>query len=207
MDSMRPSNPSPSMPYRRRMRAVHCLAVGIGGFILLSGPASLSAQAKASEYDVKAAYLFNFGKFVRLSPQAHANHRDTFDICLLGQEPIGKILDGLTANERIDDRLVRIIRVQDASQARACDITYIGSSEGDRVENDLAALAGSDVLTVSDAPRFLTRGGMIQFVMVANHVRFAVDLDAVKRTHLVLSSELLRVASSVSGKPPAEVAP
>jgi hypothetical protein len=75
------------------------------------------------------------------------------------------------------------------------------------MQADLAALGKVDVLTVSDAPDFLKEGGMVQFVVVDNHVRFAVNLDAVNRTHLVLSSELLRVASAVTGKPPAEGLP
>jgi len=70
------------------------------------------------------------------------------------------------------------------------------------MREDLAILGNADVLTVSDAPDFLQHGGMIQFVLVSNHVRFAVNLEAVNHTHLVLSSELLRVASSVAGKPP-----
>ena len=72
---------------------------------------------------------------------------------------------------------------------------------------DLAALGSADVLTVSDAPDFLKQGGMVQFLIVDKHVRFAVNLDAVDRTHLVLSSELLRVASAVTGKPSAEGLP
>jgi hypothetical protein len=63
------------------------------------------------------------------------------------------------------------------------------------------------VLTVSDAADFLKYGGMIQFVEEDNRVRFAVNLNAVNRTHIVLSSELLRVASSVTGKLPQEEQP
>ena len=72
---------------------------------------------------------------------------------------------------------------------------------------DLAAFKDSDTLTVSDAPDFLKRGGMIQLLLVSNHIRFSVDLDPVRRTHLNLSSELLRVAASVSGNRPGEVQP
>ena len=69
------------------------------------------------------------------------------------------------------------------------------------LREDLAILTGSNALTVSDAPDFLDRGGMIQFVLMSDRVRFDVNLDAVNRSHLVLSSELLRVAAAVKGKP------
>ncbi len=183
------------------------LAFGIAVAAFLSGSIDLYAEAKPSEYEVKAAYLFNFGKFIRLSLPQPAAPRETFDICVFGRDPIGEILDGITANEQIDSRTVRVIRVKEATEARTCDIAYVGESETERIESDLSVLAGADVLTVSDSPAFLARGGMIQFVLVANHVRFAVNLDAVKRTHLVLSSELLRVAYSVSGKPSMEALP
>src|SRR6266567_4522164 len=147
----------------------------------------------------------NFAKFIRVSPTSVVQ-RATFDICVLGQDSMGHALDSVAENEEIDHRVVRVRRVKDTAEARSCDIAYISTSEGDRIESDVAELRGTDVLTVSDAPRFLAQGGMIQFVLVANHVRFAVNLDAVKRSHLVLSSELLRVAAPVSSVP-GEVAP
>ena len=160
--------------------------------------APVSSQQRPSEYDVKAAYLFNFGKFMR-----HTDNyvrTPTFEICILGRDPIGKTIDDIAANESIDNRSVRINRLPDVTAANPCAIVFISSYEQENIREDLAILAGMDVLTVSDVPDFLKRGGMIQFVMVENHVRFAVNLDALNRAHLVLSSELLRVASSIGGK-------
>lgn len=158
------------------------------------------AQAKPSEYDVKAAYLLNFGKFMRVSgnPQPHS----TFDICILGRDPIGRAMDEIAANQTIDNRPVRVLRIGDAGQGRACDILFVSPFEGDAIHGDLTALSGANVLTVSDAPDFLESGGMIQFVLEGDHVRFEVNLDAVNRTHLALSSELLRVAAAIKGMPP-----
>lgn len=155
-----------------------------------------------SEYDVKAAYLFDFGKFLHAIPPLR---RPSFNICIVGQNPMGSALDSITRGEQIDSRPVHIQRMHDADAARSCDIAYISASEAGRIDADLAALRGNDVLTVSDAPGFLDRGGMIQFLNQGNHVRFAVNLDAVHRTHLVLSSELLKVAAAISGKADPEV--
>jgi hypothetical protein len=166
-----------------------------------------SAQNRMSEYDVKAAYLFNFGKFVRFTPSDADNNRQSFDICIVGEDSLGHTLDELTANEQLDGKPVRVARLKTAAEARGCAIVYISASEGARVRNDVEALRGQPVLTVSDADSFLQSGGMIQFVIQASHVRFSVNLDAVRDAQLSLSSELLRVAISVNGKPPAAVRP
>jgi len=159
--------------------------------------------SKPSEYDVKAAYLLNFGKFVRMSKPEPS--RPTYDICTLGHdphEPMDSSLDALADNTRINGLPVRITHLRDISAAKSCSIVFISATDDSHLREDLAILGNADILTVSDAPDFLERGGMIQFVRIENHVRFAVNLESVGHTHLILSSELLRVASSVSGKPP-----
>ncbi len=169
--------------------------------------AAVSAQNRVSEYAVKAAYLFNFGRFVRFAPSDAVNNRRTFDICIVGEDPLGLALDDLTANERLDGKPVRVARMKTAGEARTCAIAYISSAEGAHVRTDLDALRGLPVLTVSDSANFLQHGGMIQFVIIGNHVRFAVNLDAVRSAQINLSSELLKVAVSVNGETPAGVRP
>jgi len=180
----------------------------LAAFLLLcstSGSVVIESQARPAEYDVKAAYLLNFGKFIRSSSSTVS--RDHFDICVIGSDPMGHVLDSLSAGEQVDSRPVRIRRMNDAADARSCDIVYFSTGDTARIDSELAAFRNSDALTVSDAPNFLEHGGMIQFVLVAQHVRFSVNLGAVHRTHLVLSSELLRVALSVTGKTTGEVQP
>jgi hypothetical protein len=162
------------------------------------------ADSRPSEYDVKAAYLLNFGKFVRVEPAASASPHTTFDVCIVGDDPIESALKTLTNGERVGGLPVRVLHVKDGAQARSCQIAYLSGSEGPRLDQDLEQLRGADVLAVSDNATFLTRGGMIQFLLVSNHVRFSVSLDAVRQSHLVLSSEFLRVAYAVSGMPAKE---
>jgi hypothetical protein len=165
-------------------------------------PAAIPQSAKPSEYDVKAAYLLNFGRFIRQSngPYPHA----PFDICLLGRDSMGQTIDELSANQFIDNRPVHVRRLADVTQAKGCSIIYFSSSENDRLHEDMVLLPSTDALTVGDAADFLDRGGMIQFLLIDKHVRFTVNLSAVNHAHLVLSSELLRVALSVTGKPSGE---
>ena len=185
------------MPGWRQKSAARLRAISAIGLLLFAARAG--AQPTLSDADVKAAYLFNFGKFMRIA--AEPPQRATFDICILGHDPIGPAIDQIAANAAIDNRPVRVRRLGDATQARACQIVFISPYEGEKMREDLAILMGADVLTVSDTPDFLDRGGMIEFVLQGEHVRFKVNLNAVDRTHLVLSSELLRVAAAVEGKP------
>jgi hypothetical protein len=159
------------------------------------------AQSQPTEDDVKAAYLFNFSHFIRYS--AADAPAKTFDICLLGRDEISRILPQVVQNETVDNRPVRVIQFDRAAQARACAIVYMGPSEAGRVDQDLAALEGSSALTVSDLPHFTDRGGMIQFILQNNRVRFAVNLAPAQHARLALSSELLKVALSVN-PPPAQ---
>lgn len=180
--------------------ACAALALRVAALLVLCAASSavLDAQSRPSEYDVKAAYLLNFGKFIRI-PSSH--RRDQFDICVVGADPMGRALDALAAGEQVDGRPVHIRRMNDAADARSCDIAFLSTRDTSRLDLQMAALGNADVLTVGDSPAFLDHGGMVQFVTIARHVRFSVNLAAVHRTHLVLSSELLRVALSVIGNP------
>ncbi len=179
---------------RRRFtfRSAVCLVAAV---LLL--PAQLQAQ-KPTDYDVKAAYLFNFGKFLR---QPETLHQPSFDICVLGHDDFAGALDKLTANEQLNGVPERTVHVENAAAARRCAIVFISGSEADRLKQDLSDLTGYPVLTVSDVPHFVERGGMIAFETQAKHVRFLVGLDAVTKAKLGLSSELLKVALTVSGGP------
>jgi len=182
---------------RNRRRIYIRVVTAICALALFSIP--FEAQDKPTEYDVKAAYLFNFARFLRFASGSEPH--GTFDICILGQDPIGHTLDQITAGESINKVPVRVLRVPDPTDGRKCAVLYISASERDALREDMAIIATNDVLTVSDLPEFIERGGMIQFVLEGDHVRFAVNLQAINRTHLSLSSELLRVAASVKGSP------
>jgi hypothetical protein len=166
-------------------------------------PPRLNGQERANESDLKAAYLFQFGKFMYMPAVPTPPRGGTFDLCVVGGNPLADTLARITAGEKIDGRPVRVRKDVLPPDARTCAIAFISSSEHEHMDRDIAAVAGADVLTVSDDPGFLERGGMIQFVLQDNHLRFSVNLNSVSHTHLTLSALLLRVAASVTGNPKA----
>jgi YfiR/HmsC-like len=164
------------------------------------------AQAVFTPYDVEAAYLYNFGKFVRWPADA-ATASTPFTICILGDDPFGEKLNSLVANETIQGRSIATKHLASTSAAENCQIVFLGQSEQARLAKDISDLNRKPVLTVSNLPGFLEHGGMIQFLQQNNKVRFAVNLAPSEQAGLTLSSELLKVAVRVDGKPSPEVKP
>ena len=163
-------------------------------------------QHTVTSYDVEAAYLYNFGKFVRWPADTDAGTAP-FTICILGEDPFGQKLDMLIANESVQGRPIVAKRVAAASATEACQIVFLGSSEEPKLAKDLAELQKRPMLTVSNMPDFVERGGMIQFLQINNTVRFEVNLSSAQQSGLALSSELLKVAVTVNTKTAQEVKP
>jgi hypothetical protein len=181
--------------------ARQCLALVIVMLVLQHIPILRAQQPKASEYQVKATYLYNFGRFVQWPPNVAAAQGDSFPICVIGSDPFGTSLDSILAGETIEGKTVVAKRILKSQDAVNCRVLYIGASEESRLKDLLAALDKAGVLTVSDIPQFSQRGGMIQFVMVGNKVRFEVNLTSAQDAGLTLSSDLLKVAAAVRKNP------
>jgi len=157
----------------------------------------LAQQPRPNEYQVKATYLYNFGRFVRWPGTVPAGKGDSFSVCVIGQDPFGSILDSTLAGEALDGKPVLLRRISKPQDAGECRILFISSTEEKHLSEILTALNQSGVLTVSDMPGFTRRGGMIQFVLEGDRVRFEINLASAESARLVLSSELLKVAASV----------
>jgi YfiR/HmsC-like len=168
---------------------------------LIFAISSALAQKKPSEYQVEAAYLYNFGRFVEWPANSTTAQTNSFTICVLGEDPFGQALDATLAGETIGNQRVAARRISSPQMSTDCRILFIGSSEANRLSKILDALDKSAVLTVSDIPEFSRRRGMIQFVLEENRIRFEVNLTATQRAGLTLSSELLKVATAVRKNP------
>jgi hypothetical protein len=171
--------------------------------VLLSIVLGLSRDAIAasqpSESDVEAVYLFDFGKFVRWPAGAD---QGAVRICVAGSQAFATALQKIVANETIGDRPLEVRLLMHPADEAGCAILFIEATEHAHADELLQAVATKPTLTVSNMPDFLSHGGMIQFQLVEKRVRFSVNLNAVNRAHLGMSSELLKVALSVKGKMP-----
>jgi len=151
---------------------------------------------RPSEYEVKAAYLLNFLKFVEW-PAATPNAENAIPICVLGRDPFGTALDNIVAGQQIGGKNVVSKRIGTPAEIDSCRVLFIDSSEAGRLTGTIAALDDMPVLTVSDIPDFVSHGGVIQFVLKDGRVRFEINLMRAQRLGLMVSSQMLNVAAAV----------
>ena len=152
------------------------------------------ARAQAPEYDLKAAFLFNFVKFVEWPPAAFAGDRTPLTICVYGDDPFGRTLDALVEGERAGERGLLVRRPDSLGGLEGCHVLFVSRSEKDRLGEVLAQVQGQPVLTVGDTDGFLRAGGAINFILEGSKVRFLIDQAAAERSGLKISSKLMRLA-------------
>jgi hypothetical protein len=154
---------------------------------------------KPTEYDVKAAYIYNFVKFVewprRKSPEPGGTI-STISVCIVGNDPFGPALaaiEGKTA----EGKKIRLRREQSAQNMKGCEVLFISSSEEERLDRILEAVKGLSVLTIGETRGFAQKGVMINFYMESRNVRFEINPKAAERAGLKISSNLLKIARIV----------
>ncbi len=178
---------------RRRLLRVACILVASWCSGAMSAP-------PAAEYQVKAAYLFNFGQFVEWPVQAYDSPNAPFVICVVGDDPFGKTLDDVVAGESLGGHAFVIRRFRNPKDISACHILFIGRSEAARLDETLQVLKGRSVLTVTDIAGAETRGAMIVLVNDRNRIRMRINVAAAKSSNLAISSKLLRPAEVVGNE-------
>jgi len=175
-----------------------CLVISIAGLrACIQGP--VHAQQAPTEFQVKAAYLFNFLKFVEWPDDAPADLQSRWVIGIVGNQQLEDELTQLVSGKIVQGHVVQVKALKPADDLRGCHILFIGTSEKKQLAPILVTLRGSSVLTVADMENFVESGGMIQLVMEDNRVRLAIDVGATVRARLKVSSKLLALARVVTG--------
>ncbi|MDR3512605.1 MAG: YfiR family protein [Caulobacteraceae bacterium] len=149
-----------------------------------------SAADTPSQYQVKAAFLYNFARFVDWSAQSQAQKAVT--LCIIGDDPFGSDI-GIITGKPVGQATLQVRRVT-VEGAGACQMLFITSSEERDLDRVLASVKGRPVLTVGDTPGFAERGAVINFYLEQGKVRFEINIDAERRSGLAVSSYLLRLA-------------
>ena len=175
------------------------LATAVAAVGLLLPQSGYAQDPKPTEYEVEAAYLSNFGRFAEWPVKPVPG--EAFHVCVLGQDPFGALLDNALKGEDIGNSPMEARRITNAEEALSCRIVFISSAKEAQLPGILTALGSANILTVSDMPAFTRRGGMIQFVIDGNRVRFEINLNAAQRAGLSLSSQLLKLAVTVRRGP------
>jgi len=155
-----------------------------------------------SEYQVKAAFLYNFVKFVQWPEEKPADSNDVITIAVIGNHKFGNAFESVKGKKVRDKKVVvkffpRFDNTEDKNAFKKCHLLFICPSEKHHL-NDILEIAGkANILTVADMNGFIDDGGIIQFITQNKKVRFQINLSAAKRAKLKIRSQLLRLAKKV----------
>jgi hypothetical protein len=154
------------------------------------------AQQEIDEPRLKGGFLLRFAQFVEWPPEV-TRPQPTINLCLAGGGPQRSFLEELVVGETIEGKPLRVMEATPAT-IEQCHVAFLGGGDAAR-RRLLGRIAKQPILTVSDAPRFLDEGGIVEMRVVDNRVRFDVDADAARLANLRLHTQLLRLASNVRG--------
>ncbi|HEY4002001.1 MAG TPA: YfiR family protein [Candidatus Xenobia bacterium] len=168
------------------------LLTGLLAVLLL---ASSSAWAAAREYEIKAAFIYNFALFIEWPPGLMQGN---LVVGVLGHDDYGDALDELTSHTVAQNHVV-VKRIASLDEAAQCQILVVSPSEAPRYSQIFSALRGKSVLTIGETPGFAAQGGCIGFVPYRSRLRFEINTDALKQGNLKASAKLLSLATIVTG--------
>lgn len=178
---------------RRRLGAALCaLLVALAA---LAFPPATRAGQESGEYQVKAAFIYNFMKFVEWPPDGLATP-GTICLGILGRDPFGDALEEIKGKTAKGRRVV-VVHFRSVEDVKGCDVLFICASEKGRLSHILKAVHNARLLTVADQDGFCAAGGMINLLFVKNRVAFEVNVAAASRAKLHVSSQLLKLARNV----------
>jgi hypothetical protein len=180
-----------------RLPAWLCVSVLVCGLVLQ--PAS-AERNDSVEIQVKAAYLLHFARYVYWPKGSSADPSIPLVFGVLGRDPMVGILQKTVSGKTVNNRPIRVKEFTTVDQIDQCDILFVPRSESKLAQDVLAEVSGKPILTVSDKESFSAQGGMVEFLLVNDTIRFTINNQAVERAGLKLSSEFLRVAYSIAGR-------
>lgn len=174
-------------------KAIFCLCLGLFFFI---GFTSAQAAKIADENEVKAAFIFNFLKFIEWPAEAFSENDSTLKICLIEKTKLCDkvaLIDGKMASQRV----IRVESAEGNATCSDCHAVIVGVRSQTDIKKHLLRFKNKPVLTVSDCQNFAQNGGMIGLMTISGKVRFSINLKEVEAAGLKISSQLLKLAVEV----------
>lgn len=165
--------------------------------LLFCAPQVVAAEpARMSEAQVKLAYLYNFASFAEWPATAFATPGSPLVICIFGRSELGESVAALSGRV-VRNRKIQVRQVDAVEEIGTCHILFVAASEQGRLRRIVSELGSAPVLTVSDMKLFVHSGGMIGLLPQGGRLRFEINLTNSERVGLKLSSQLLKLATSV----------
>jgi hypothetical protein len=163
---------------------------------LLAAPAAAAEPEITQEYQVKAAFLYNFTKFIEWPAAAFPDANSPIIVGVAGENPFGEELEKIVRDRKVNGRAIRIVAVTDGGITEPLHVVFIPAAAERGFARDIEALAGRGVLVVGETSRFLALGGTVQFTD-GDRVRFEISVAAAARGGLKVSAQLQKLAVAV----------
>jgi hypothetical protein len=169
--------------------------------LVLVFPFAPSASGQVDEYRLKAAFLYNFTKFVEWPPESFKSPDEPIAICVLGRNPFGNVLNETVSGKVVGARAITVRQISDSQATAGCPILFVGAAEEKRFRTIAEDIKGCAVLSVGEAEWFSADGGIITFKLDHGSIRLEINVGAAERAHVRISSKLLALAQAVRRTP------
>ncbi len=174
------------------------LSIALGGAAWNAAAQTDDGDETNREYAIKAAYLYQFGRYVQWPPDSFADSRAPLVIGILGRAPFGDILDEIARNKHVEGRPIVIRRFASMADYKPCHILFVTASVDEAEATAAISMAKkAPVLLVGEEPGFIQEGGLVNFFMDGNRIRFEINAEAARHERLKISSKLLNLAKIV----------
>lgn len=186
----------------RRGRLPNLAALAFLALLGVAVDPAAGAGRATREYDLKAAFLYNFAHFVEWPPETFERPDAPFVIGIVGADPFGSTLDQMVAGETVHGHPIVVRRWRTLEEMGPAHALFISRGQAGRLGNLASAVDDRSVLTVGDGEEFATRGGIIGFVVAGNHLRLVINVARARAANLTISSQLLRQSQLVEASAP-----
>jgi hypothetical protein len=166
----------------------------LSALVFVIGFNGRAQNSQPTEYQIKAAFIYNFARFVDWPTQAFADASSPMTIGVLGKNVFGDNLQEAINGKTIKGHPLQFKQFDSVSDATNCQVLFISTSEKSHFPKILSRLGGTSILTVSETDDFIGDGGMINLTIMDQKVRFEINNDAAKKAGLTISSKLLSLA-------------
>jgi len=162
--------------------------------VLLALAALARGEEPSREYQLKAAFIYNFAQFTVWPDKAFSSDDAPFVVAVIGQDPFGDAVRGVMEGKKIGNHSIILRHFNSADEVRGCHLLFVPAAEQDKYDAIFKAVGDRPVLTVGETPGFPAAGGTIRFLIEDNKIRFEVNLDSAYKAGLKISSKLLSLA-------------